>query len=65
MEKKQMLIYSHHVVEANYYTSIVILFFHVQFLVLVTVAKLPNMVWAIFNAFASFKELWLNCATYE
>ncbi len=26
--------------------------------------KLPNMVWVIFNAFASFKELWLTGATY-
>ncbi len=26
--------------------------------------KLPNMVWAIFNAFASFKELWLTGTMY-
>jgi hypothetical protein len=34
-----MLMYSHHVVEANYYTSIVTHIFNVGFLVLVTVAK--------------------------
>ncbi len=37
-----MLIYSHHVVEANYYTSIITHIFHVQFLVLNTVAKVTQ-----------------------
>ena len=37
-----MLMYSQHVVEANYYTSIATHIFHVQFLVLVTVAKVTQ-----------------------
>jgi hypothetical protein len=37
-----MLIYSHHVVESNHYTSIATHMFHVQFLVLVTVAKVTQ-----------------------
>jgi hypothetical protein len=34
--------YCHHVVEANYYTSIVTHIFHVQFLVLLTMAKVTQ-----------------------
>ncbi len=37
-----MLIYSHNVDEANYYTSIVTHIFHVKFLVLVTMAKVTQ-----------------------
>jgi hypothetical protein len=37
-----MLLHSHHVVDANYYTSIVTHIFHVRFLVLVTVAKVTQ-----------------------
>jgi hypothetical protein len=37
-----MLLYSHHVVEANYYTSILTHIFHVGFLVLITMAKVTQ-----------------------
>jgi hypothetical protein len=58
-----MLICSHHVIEFNYYISIVTHLFRVRFLVLVTVAKVTQHGVGNIQCICLIQKMWLTSAT--
>jgi hypothetical protein len=60
-----MLICPHHVIESNYYTSIVTHMFHVQFLVIVTMAKITQHGVGNIQCFCLIQNIVVNWRTDE